>query len=214
METRLKQLRREKGFSQQYVAEELGLAQANYNRLENGKTELTLTKMQRLAEILGCKPTDFITDQIIDRIATRQVRVVAFVQAGSWAESNELPDEDQYNVAVPLDPELAQYGLTGVQVRGPSMNLRYPEGTVLVITNAIETQEAIQLGKRYVIEREAPDGLREYTVKTLHRDEDGHQWLMPESNDPRHQQPIEVNGDLGDTIRVLGRVVYSLQRED
>ena len=37
---------------------------------------------------------------------------------------------------------------------------------------------------------------------------------MPESTDPRHQQPIEIDGDNGDTVRMVGRVRYSVQRED
>lgn len=214
METRLKQIRKAKGLSQQDVADEMGLAQANYNKLENGKTELTLTKMERLAAILGCEPVDLIIDRDIASVATRTVKVVAYVQAGTWAESNDLPEEDQYTVAVPEEPDLARYSLTGVQVRGPSMNLRYPEGTVLVITNAIETQEDIQPGKRYVVKRESADGMFEYTVKTLHRDEDGEFWLVPESSDPRFSQPIKVNGEMNDTISIMGRVRYALMRED
>lgn len=209
MSNLLKKLRKQKGLTQQQVADQLGLALPNYNNLENGRTELTVTRINKLAEILDCEPVDFL----VERMPTRQVDVVAFVQAGQWAESNELEVEDQYSVAVPHDAEFSQYRLTGAEVRGPSMNLRYPEGTILVITNAIETREDIQPGKRYVVERHRADGMHEYTVKTLHRDEDGHFWLVPESNDPRHQQPIKVNGDLGDTIRILGRVVYAVSRE-
>ncbi|WP_051213293.1 LexA family protein [Maritalea myrionectae] len=212
MKNRIKELMIEKKISRDDLAHAVGVHPVTISRLISGRIDLSGERLQALAKAFNVSPEAIISDTPV--VPMRTVKVVAFVQAGAWAESNELPDEDQFSVAVPQDTDLAKYSLTGVQVRGPSMNLRYPEGTVLVITNAIETQEDIQPGKRYVVERERPDGLREYTVKTLHRDEEGHFWLMPESNDPRHQQPIEVNGDLGDTIRVLGRVVYSLLRED
>lgn len=210
MQTFLKQMRKNAGLTQQQVAERLGIALPNYNHLENGKTKLDVDRMEELAKIFNCDPVDFL----IERLPTRTVTVKAFVQAGAWAETNELPEDDQYTVAVPADERYAKYSLTAAEVRGPSMNRRYPEGTVLVITNAIETQEEIEPGKRYVVERLRADGLHECTVKTLHRDESGQVWLLPESDDPRHQQPIEVNGDMGDTIRIIGRVAYALMRED
>jgi transcriptional regulator with XRE-family HTH domain len=212
MKNRIKELMKQKKMSRDQLADILDVHPVTISKIISGKIGMSAEKIERFAKAFNVPPETIISPEPL--VPMRTVKVVAYVQAGAWAESNDLPEEDQYSVAVPEDADLARYSLTGVQVRGPSMNLRYPEGTVLVITNAIETQEDIQPGKRYVVERERPDGMREYTVKTLHRDEEGHFWLMPESNDPRHQQPIEVNGDLGDTIRVLGRVVYSLLRED
>ncbi|MBX8828503.1 hypothetical protein HBA93_23130 [Ochrobactrum sp. SFR4] len=56
--------------------------------------------------------------------------------------------------------------------------------------------------------------MRETTVKTLAKDDFGKFWLMPESTDPHHQTPLEINGDDGETIRILGKVVYAVRRED
>jgi len=209
MDTRIKEIRKKSGLSQQAVADKLGIHLTNYNKMETGKTRVDLDRLEQLASIFACDALDLL---IIDS-PLREVKVVAYVQAGAWAESNELDEEDQYTVAIPNDDLYRELSLTAAEVRGPSMNRRYPEGTVLVITNAIQVYEEIEPGKRYIVERERADGMREYTVKTLHRDESGQLWLMPESDDPRFQQPIEANGELGDTIRILGRVAYSLQRE-
>tara|TARA_R110000751_G_scaffold146094_8_gene249986 strand:- start:4054 stop:4632 length:579 start_codon:yes stop_codon:yes gene_type:complete len=192
------------------MADALNMSHANYNKLENGRTKMTVDRMEQMAEILHCDPVEFITDTK----PLRSVRVRAYVQAGVWAESNEWEEERWYDVAVPNDPELAGYKLYGAETRGPSMNKRYPEGTVIVFTDAIETEEDVRVGSRYIVERERADGLREATIKTLIRDETGKYWLMPESTDPRHQQPIEIDGDNGDTVRMVGRVRYSVQRED
>ncbi|MCP4934810.1 MAG: S24 family peptidase [bacterium] len=143
----------------------------------------------------------------------RYVTVKSHVQAGEWAEDLQWDETDWYEVAVPDDPNLRPYTLYGAEARGPSMNKRYPEGTILVFTSAIETQEESQVGKKYIVERERVDGQREATVKTLHQDDSGKHWLLPESTDPLHQQPIEVNADDGDTVRLVGRVRFAVSRE-
>lgn len=206
---RIKELRKRRGLTQAEVAASLPLGLVNYNKLENGKTALTLSRMQRLAEILDCEPFELISD--IRPLRTVHVR--AHVEAGSWVESYEWPEDDWYDVAVPDDPHLSGVKLYGAETRGASMNRRYPEGSVVVFTDAIETEEDIEIGKRYIVERERADGLREATVKTLFRDEVGKLWLLPDSTDPRHQAPIQIDGGDDDTIRIIGKVVYSVQRD-
>ena len=203
-------MREARGLTQRQVADAIPLSLPNYNRLENGHTKLNTERMQRLAAIFNCDPLELITEHH----PTRTVPVRAYVEAGSWSESWEWEKEDWYEVAVPDDPDLRKYKLFGAETRGPSMNRRYPEGTVLIFTDAIETEEDIEVGKRYIVECERSDGMREATVKTLIADEQGKLWLMPESTDPRHQQPLEVGGNEGDTIRILGRVRYTVQRDD
>lgn len=144
----------------------------------------------------------------------RAVRVVAHVQAGDWAESWEWPYSDQYDVAVPNDPEYAGVQLFAAETRGPSMNRRWPEGTVVVFVDNYQLEESPIPGKRYVVERTRADGRREHTVKTLHRDESGQFWLIPESTDPLFQSPISIeDGDGGNEVRIVGRVCYAVTRE-
>ncbi|MDX0426311.1 helix-turn-helix domain-containing protein [Sinorhizobium meliloti] len=207
---RLKELRKAQGMTQQEVADALHLHLTNYNKLENGKTELTVGLMERLAEILHCDPVDFISN----RGNVRIVRVSQRVQAGTWSESLVWDEDDWYEVAVPDDPAYRHFSLYGAETAGPSMNKRYPEGSALIYTDINETGESPLVGKRYIIERERSDGLREATVKTLWKDESGKFWLLPESSDPRHQEPIDLSGGDGDIVRIVGRVIYSVQRED
>jgi hypothetical protein len=143
------------------------------------------------------------------------VVVSAHVQAGYWAENWEWPDDDKYEVAVPADPVLEGFRLYGAETRGPSMNRRYPERSVLVFTDVRETEESPQPGKRYVVERRRADGLVEHTVKLLHQDEHGKFWLVPESSDPLYQEPISIEAGArnGDEVVIIGRVHYSVNRE-
>lgn len=149
------------------------------------------------------------------RAGVRTVRVAAHVQAGQWAETWEWPDDDQYEVAVPDEPQLAAFKLFAAETRGPSMNRRYPERTVVVFTDVDETHESPVPGKRYVVQRLRADGQREHTVKLLHRDEDGKLWLVPESTDPLFQSPISLEDGTndGDVVAIIGRVHFAVTRE-
>ena len=210
MTAQLKKIRKKRGLSQADVAARLGIQVETYNRLENEKTDLTLSRMKELAEILDVEPTDLIANSF----AMRKVHVRAFVEAGSWHDTADWPEDEWYDVAVPDAPDFRHSALYGAETRGPSMNRIYPEGTVVIFTSFIEHPEDITPGKKYIVERERPDGLRETTVKTLWQDEEGEFWLVPESTDPRHRTPIELNAAEGYTIRITGKVVYSVRRED
>ncbi len=145
----------------------------------------------------------------------RRVVVAAHVQAGVWSESWEWDHSEQYDVYVPDEPQLKSIRLYGAETRGPSMNRRYPERTVLVFGNLQETMEQPIPGKRYIIERRRTDGTTEHTVKLLHMDADGKYWLVPESDDLRFQSPISVEDGTGedDEVVIIGRVFFAVSRE-
>lgn len=180
--------------------------------VEGKKSSIRSNKIDDLARALKLDPSELGGTHTAPA-DFRRVTVQGYVQAGHWAETWMLPEDEQYSVPVPTDDALARYTLHAAETRGPSMNRRYPEGTVLIFTDAIETHEDIIPGKRYIVERERADGLREATVKKLWRDESGRYWLLPESDDPRFQEPIPIEGSEDDTVRVIGRVRYAVSRE-
>lgn len=49
---RIKRIRESKGYSQEYLAEELSISQSAYSDLENNKTKLNLKRLHRIAEVL------------------------------------------------------------------------------------------------------------------------------------------------------------------
>lgn len=55
MET-LRNTRREKNYSQEYMADKLGITQKAYSNIENGKTELKNDTLIKLAGVLELKP--------------------------------------------------------------------------------------------------------------------------------------------------------------
>lgn len=208
MKNRIKEIMKSHGVSREQLAEKLDAHPTTISRLINGQRKLDIEWIEKFADALNVAPSEILEE----RIPVRVIQVQGYVQAGEWAETWHW-EEDQYEVAVPDDPQMRNFSLYGAETRGPSMNKRYPEGTILVFTDTIETKEQIEFGKRYIVERERADGLREATVKLLWKDEHGKPWLLPESDDPRFQEPIAINGNDGDTIRIVGRVRYAVSRE-
>lgn len=49
---RIKKVRENKGYSQEYLAEELKISQSSYSDLENNKTKLDIKRLQKIATIL------------------------------------------------------------------------------------------------------------------------------------------------------------------
>jgi transcriptional regulator with XRE-family HTH domain len=208
----LVRLRTAANLSQTALAKKAKVSQQLISQLERG--ENTTTKnLPAIAGALGVPVSSIDPSYHTPAVQARMVRVEGFVQAGEWEETWTWPEDDQYEVPVPMDPELIGYRLHAAETRGPSMNRRYPEKTVVIFTDAIETGEDVVPGYRYVIERERADGLKEATVKLLWTDESGRFWLLPESNDPRFQEPIAIDANEDDTIRVIGRVRYAVSRE-
>jgi len=49
---RIAEFRKDRGISQTQMAQELGIAQVNYSKIETGKTQLTLIRLSSIARIL------------------------------------------------------------------------------------------------------------------------------------------------------------------
>lgn len=55
----IKRIREQKRYSQEYVAAKLDMTQANYSRLENQESKLTIDRLQEIADILETDITAF-----------------------------------------------------------------------------------------------------------------------------------------------------------
>jgi transcriptional regulator with XRE-family HTH domain len=205
---RIKELREERGIGQQEMADRLGIHITNYNKLENGKSKPSIERFQTVAQILGCDLKDLFGDP---PKAWRSVRVATTVEAGNWSEGLEL-EHDRRVVAIPDRPEWRKLTLRAAIVRGDSMNRRYPDGSIIVFTDMIETNEPLRTDAAYVVERER-HGEFERTCKVLIRRRDRTLWLLPDSNDPTFEAFPVAGRDTSDELRILGRVVWSSRTE-
>ncbi len=58
---KIRKKREEKGYSQDYMAIQLGISQKTYGRLENGQTKLGLERLAEIAKILEVDPLELIS---------------------------------------------------------------------------------------------------------------------------------------------------------
>lgn len=58
--TKIKKLRELKNLTQEHMASVIGVTQSAYSRLELGETEITYSKLERIAGELGMKPEEVI----------------------------------------------------------------------------------------------------------------------------------------------------------
>lgn len=79
--SRIKMLRRAKNFTQEQIAEQIGISRQKYARIESGANNITLEILSRIADILGVAVGDIT--RVLD-----EVPVVAY-RAGSENSSSE-----------------------------------------------------------------------------------------------------------------------------
>ena len=61
---RIRELRKSKGWTQQKLADEAGLAMDTISRYERGDREPRITEMGMIAKALGCPTKDILVDEV------------------------------------------------------------------------------------------------------------------------------------------------------
>jgi SOS-response transcriptional repressor LexA len=151
-------------------------------------------------------------------------RVIGEVEAGVFKDALEYEPADQFDIWVPVDPRYRRMNRAALKVRGPSMNLLYPDGSFVIVVPTIELGEdwKPRSGQRVVVQRSNEIGQIEATLKEILIDSDGTYWLVPKSSHPgfttawRMPDPTDWNGDHdedADGIRITGLVVGFYRQE-
>jgi SOS-response transcriptional repressor LexA len=184
-----------------------------YNFLNGHSQSLDEETYEKLASSEHVPVFALKGDQPIHKIASA-INVVGSVQAGRWSEAMLWDEGERYPIAQTLPEKWAKIAF-GLEVLGNSMNLIYPESSVVVCVNLPDYGKPLISGQRVVVQRTKKDGLVEATVKELVIDGQGRQWLWPRSNDPQFQTPWNPDG-AGPNIRkieVVAVVVGSYRPE-
>lgn len=58
---KIRQIRELKGFSQEYIADKLGISQRAYSKIENNQTKIDWERITKIAEVFGVDPIDMIS---------------------------------------------------------------------------------------------------------------------------------------------------------
>jgi transcriptional regulator with XRE-family HTH domain len=62
---KIRSIREMRGFSQEYVAAKLGIAQNSYSRIETNQTKLSSEMLEKLSKELGVSPADILSAEPI-----------------------------------------------------------------------------------------------------------------------------------------------------
>ena len=208
---RLAELRKRKGLTQAQFAERIGVEQPTYQRWEKGKREPSFEQLFHMASILGVEPGALINPTVAVPIGP-QLFVKGEVGAGLWRAAVEWPQEDWQSFTGRSDITADISHRFGLRVVGDSMNMIYPEGTIVECVSLFGRAEAIP-GKRVVVIRRDSDDQFEATVKEL-VEQDGELWLVPRSTNPEHRPYKLDEPEQGiKEVRIAAVVVSSVRPE-
>lgn len=87
----LRILRSQRGYTQEYMADRLGIDTVNYGRIERGQAKLTIDRLEQIADILGIEVADVFAHTL------RPGRTKDSDDAGTHIEVRALLD---YNIAL------------------------------------------------------------------------------------------------------------------
>lgn len=207
---RLKDAREKAGFgSAAEAATAIGVSASTYAQHENGIRGFK-TKAEKYAARFGTTPEWLLYGRGKGVTAApvpvnRMVPVLGTVQAGRFAV---IPDEPEPTEYVPLVlPGFEGASLYALRIVGESMNLVYPDGTIVIVCPAAEI--GIRDGD-HVIVRNVRNGLTETTVKEVVQ-ERGAVALWPRSSDPAFAAPVRLRRDAeaDEGHEIIGVVVSS-----
>lgn len=156
------------------------------NGHSDGLDHITYAKLARTAGV----PVHRLNGEQPEPPSPTSIWVVGKIEAGAFQDALEWDQSRWYPVDVPV-PERFRKRARALEVRGPSMNKEYPEGSVVVWVKTLDFRPARHEDHVVVYAHAHDDGI-EATVKELRVDDDGRQWLWPLSWHPEHQVPVEI----------------------
>lgn len=204
-------LRKKRGMSQAKLAEAVGVEQPTIQRWESGKRLPDLDSLHRLATVLGVTPGALLEGGAIVSVGpTLWIR--GEVAAGVWRAAAEWPESDWQTFTGRADVAAKPEHRFGLIVRGDSMDLLYPPGTIVECVSTFGHVEALP-GKRVVLVRENDRHEFEATVKEL-VEQDGQMWAVPRSTNPAHN-PVNLSQPEPGIFetRIVAVVVASIRPE-
>lgn len=202
--------------SERGVCVAAGLNPGALRQIRKGRTRsLTGDNLLKLAEALKV-PMDWLVGRIDERAWIESteagsfdlVDVVGSVQAGAWREAEEYGYAEIERITVPIDDRYKFIKRRGLKVVGNSMDLVYPEGSIIFCVRFQDLNRPPRSGEKVLIQRRRDYGsLYETTVKQLIIKTDAI-FLEPRSSDPRHK-PIILPRNVLDVVEgeALPRII-------
>lgn len=209
---RIRALRRQRGLSLAELADRVGTSLQHVSRLERGENDLLLRWLPPFARALRVRVVDLLPPDG-QTVGLVRVRVTGEVEAGVWKDAAEWPETEQYTIEVPAHGPTPGARRFALRVAGRSMDLLYPEGTLVICAPLADVGRGPRSGDRVIVERRCADGRIEATCKEYVIDDRGNAWLWPRSTAPEHQQPIPLADQDTIEVRLSALVIGSYRPE-
>lgn len=169
--------------------------------------------LEKIADALACNVSELLGLEAEQSIGfLHRVKVRGEVQAGVWVEAFEWPRGDWFEVAIPVDTRYPGLPRFGMVARGPSMDLLYPDGTVLICIAFGDLGRSARSGERVVCRHRRSGSEFEITVKE-YLVREGMHWLAPKSTDPTFQAPVRLEPGRDGEVDIAALVVGSYRPE-
>lgn len=190
----LRALRKERGWTQRYVAEKLGIHCTTYTKYETGVSEPSFDMLRKLTEIFDV-PTDYLLGKPpLSKSGSGQlIPVLGDVAAGIPIEAvQDIVDYEE------IDQAMAATGdHFGLRLKGDSMEPRMREGDVVIVRK----QDTAETGDVAVVLVNGDSA----TVKRIKKGPSGIT-LIP--NNPAYDPMFYTNEEIETLpVRILGKVV-------
>jgi transcriptional regulator with XRE-family HTH domain len=206
-------IRKSLNMTQAEFAKAIDDIQSNVSKWERAAVMPSPPVLFRIAQLVGKSVDEVFSSNAQPDMPGRRIRVIGELAAGSFREAVEWQHDDQFDVPVVLPSRYDATPLQGFVVRGESMNLLYPDGTIVYVAPLHAIAEAPKNGQVVMVMRRDSNGLTEATLKEFVVDEAGKKWLWPRSRAPEHQAPISYLGPRRGKVEeviVTGVVVAAL----
>lgn len=227
---KLKEILDSKNVSASRASQEAGLGIDFIRDLKRKNSRPKLDNLIKLAQSLNVDVNIFLQaldqdiklspNSALQPIELKTVYIRGEVQAGKWTSAIEWPREEWIPTFMPPHPFYEKMKPFALKVKGDSMNLILPEGSIVVAVNFTELGRNPEDGECVVtIRRDPLTDNYEATLKIVQIREDGSIFLWPRSNNPKFVKPIQLpkmtmeyqgNGHDGDTSSAPDVMIQSL----
>jgi transcriptional regulator with XRE-family HTH domain len=102
--TNIKTIRETKNYSEEYMADKMGISQSTYNRKENGEGDFTLTELIRMADVL-----EVSVSKIIDMDLAKVINQYHNQDQAGYIEHQTVVSDEGYKAAIAAYEKEVEY---------------------------------------------------------------------------------------------------------
>lgn len=176
--------------------------------LLNGSRQLKAREIETISRYLEVDPPSVSHEPSEPEIRTAYI--TGEVAAGVWSEPGLEFEPVPTTIAV--DARWPRKSVFVLRVRGTSINRQAKDGDLVLCLDIHAAPRDFRPGDWVIAERVGHDSRVETTVKKVAGDRARGFYLMPDSDDPRFQEPINIGKTDGEFVTVKAYVIEFIKK--